>query len=103
MTSKPRPELSIPDHEVLRKIGGGAYGEVWLARGVTGALRAVKIVWHDDFEDEKGFQREFEGIKKYEPVSRDHPGLVNILHVGRSASEGESFYYYVMELRLSLW
>ncbi|MGE9269435.1 MAG: SUMF1/EgtB/PvdO family nonheme iron enzyme, partial [Verrucomicrobiales bacterium] len=27
----------------------------------------------------------------------DHPGLVNVLHVGRSA-DGESFYYYVMEL-----
>ena len=32
----------IPDHEVLRCIGKGAYGEVWMARGLTGALRAVK-------------------------------------------------------------
>ena len=97
-TSKVRPEPKIPDHEVLRKIGGGAYGEVWLAQGVTGALRAVKTVWHNDFEDERGFEREFEGILKYEPISRDHPGLVHILHVGRAEAEDEPFYYYVMEL-----
>lgn len=97
MASNLRPSPNIPDHDVLRKIGGGAYGEVWLARGVTGALRAVKVVWRDDFEDERGFEREFEGILKFEPISRDHPALVNILHVGRG-KEGEPFYYYVMEL-----
>lgn len=95
--NSPRPDPVIPDHEVLRKVGGGAYGEVWLARGVTGALRAVKVLWREDFEDERGFEREFEGILKFEPISRDHPGMVNILHVGRSV-DGKAFYYYVMEL-----
>lgn len=97
MPTSKRTNPNIPDHEVLRKIGGGAYGEVWMARAVTGALRAVKVVFREDFSDERTFEREFEGILKFEPISRDHPGLVHILHVGRSP-DATSFYYYVMEL-----
>lgn len=88
---------NIPDHEVLRKIGGGSYGEVWLARAVTGVLRAIKVIWRDDFDNDKDFERELEGIHHYEPLSRNHPGLIPILHVGRTKGEAE-FYYYVMEL-----
>jgi eukaryotic-like serine/threonine-protein kinase len=86
----------IRDHETLRMIGRGAYGEVWIARSVTGALRAVKVVWREDYDYQGAFEREFEAIKKYEPISRRHPGLVPILQVGRNDEEG--FYYYVMEL-----
>ena len=89
MQKKIRPDPLIPDHDVLRKIGGGAYGEVWLARGVTGAMRAVKIVYREDFSDERTFEREFEGILRFEPISRDHLGFVNILHVGRSNDHTE--------------
>ncbi len=60
-------------------------------------MRAVKIVYREDFSDERTFEREFEGILRFEPISRDHRGFVNILHVGRSADES-AFYYYVMEL-----
>jgi len=81
---------------MLRRIGGGSYGEVWLARSVTGALRAVKIVRRDDFDLERTFEREFSGIQRYEKVSQDHSGLVDVLHVGRNNKAG--FYYYVMEL-----
>ncbi|MEM9282917.1 MAG: SUMF1/EgtB/PvdO family nonheme iron enzyme [Verrucomicrobiota bacterium] len=87
---------SIPDFEILGRIGGGAYGEVFLARSVTGMYRAVKVVSREDFEYERTFEREFQGIQRYEQVSKDHPGLVDVLHVGRDDEAG--FYYYVMEL-----
>ena len=86
----------IPDHELLQRIGMGAYGDVWMARNALGSLRAVKVVYRDRFEEERPFQREFQGIVRYEPVSRTHEGLVAILHVGRNDSAG--YFYYVMEL-----
>ncbi|RBP41523.1 PEGA domain-containing protein [Roseimicrobium gellanilyticum] len=89
-------DIPIPDLKLIRRIGSGAYGEVWLAQTITGALRAVKVVWREDFEYEKTFHREFEGIQQFEPISRGHPGLVNVLHVGWNENRG--FYYYVMEL-----
>ncbi|MBI3191839.1 MAG: serine/threonine protein kinase, partial [Pedosphaera parvula] len=87
---------AIPDHELLRRIGRGSYGEVWLARSVTGQFRAVKIVTRQGFEDDHPYEREFSGIEKAEPVSRTHAGLVDILHVGRNEEAG--CFYYVMEL-----
>ena len=69
---------------LLRPIGHGAYGEVWLARNVMGALRAVKIIWRRQFESDRPYNREFEGIQRYEPVSRSSGGLVHVL-VARAA------------------
>ena len=40
-----RPPPNISDHELLRCIGRGSYGDVWLARTVMGEYRAVKIVY----------------------------------------------------------
>ena len=75
-------------------IGRGGYGEIWLARTVTGAFRAVKVVYRSTFETERTFLREFEGMSAFEPISRAHDGFVNILHVGRTAD----YLYYSMEL-----
>ena len=87
----------VPDYEVIRRIGVGAYGEVWLARNVFGEYRAIKMVWRASFgEDDRPFQREFEGIKRFEPISRSHPSQLAILHVGNN--EEANCFYYVMEL-----
>jgi formylglycine-generating enzyme required for sulfatase activity/serine/threonine protein kinase len=81
---------TIPDHELIRSIGRGGYGEIWLAQTITGAWRAVKIV----FPEPEASYREFDGIRSFEPISRHHAGFVNIYHVG----QGDGFFYYTMEL-----
>ncbi len=86
----------IGDYKLVRAIGRGAFGEIWLARSVTGKYFALKIVRRSNFEDDSPYQREFQGIQQYETISRGHPGLVDLLHVGGSESEG--YFYYIMEL-----
>ena len=95
-TGPPAPTPVIPDHELLRCIGRGSFGEVWLAKSVTGQFRAVKVIYRISFETSRPFDREFSGIQRYEPISRSHPGLVTILHVGINKKDG--YFYYIMEL-----
>jgi hypothetical protein len=91
-----RPPPRVADHELIRRIGAGSYGEVWLARSVTGQWRAVKAVSRDRFSSDRPYEREFRGVVQFEPISRSHPSLVQVLHVGRDDEAGA--FYYVMEL-----
>ncbi len=93
LDSAPPP---IPDHELIRPIGEGGFGEVWLARNAVGTFRAVKVVHRRDFEREDNYEREFKGLQRFEPISRSHDGFVDILHLGRNGEAG--YFYYVMEL-----
>ncbi len=85
----------IPEHELIRPIGSGSSGTVWLARNSLGTFRAVKII-QAGASRHRSFQSELNGVLKFEPVSRLHDGLVDILQVGGSDAAG--YFYYVMEL-----
>jgi eukaryotic-like serine/threonine-protein kinase len=91
-----KPPFSIPEHQIIRRIGSGGGGEVWLARNTLGVYRAVKIVRVQEAGGPEAFRSEFAGVLKFEPVSRSHDGLVDILQVG--GGEAEGYFYYVMEL-----
>jgi CHASE2 domain-containing sensor protein len=88
-------DLVIPDHTLVRPVGKGAYGEVWLARNAIGLYHAVKIVKRQAFPNDDPYEREFRGIQSFMPVSRSHPGLVHVLHVGRNDQAG--FFFSIME------
>jgi CHASE2 domain-containing sensor protein len=101
--SFPRPAASVveppdaPDYELFNPpFGEGAYGKVWLARNAAGQWRAVKAVYLANFDQNTDpYEREFSGIKKYQPVSDKHPGLLRVDFVSEKQA---GYFYYVMEL-----
>jgi serine/threonine protein kinase len=89
------PPPPIPEHELIRPIGSGSGGTVWLAKNALGRFRAVKII-RAESSRRHSFDVELSGVHRYEPISRLHDGLVDILQVGGSDAAG--YFYYVMEL-----
>jgi serine/threonine protein kinase len=71
----------LDGHEILRPLGAGGMGEVYLARGAGGALRAFKIVRADqDLEAKAGrFRREVLTLGRL-----THPNIIQIMDAGRT-------------------
>ncbi len=86
----------IPDFDLVRPIGEGGFGRVWLARNrTTGHLRAVKVIplRRSGTTDPAG--REITSLTRLEAnLRRQHPNLLHIHHVGKTADH----LFYVMDL-----
>jgi CHASE2 domain-containing sensor protein len=86
------------DYQLLNPpFGQGAYGKVWLARNAIGQWQALKMVYLANFGGNTDpYEREFNGIKRYKPVSDKHPGLLRVDYVSHKKPAG--YFFYVMEL-----
>lgn len=95
------PLPATPGYELIHPpFAEGSYGKVWLARNRAGRWRALKIVYLAKFEnDPDPYEREYAGIKKYQPISGRHPGLLRVEFVSEKTAEQ---FYYVMELADSI-
>lgn len=88
----------LPDLTLIKCIGKGSFGTVFLAQDRLGRWRAVKVIEPVEAGAPGAIrtEREFAGLRRYEPVSREHPNLLDILFVGTDPASGAL--YYVMEL-----
>ena len=91
-SSVPPPE--VPDLDLLRRIGQGGFGEVWLAMNrATGRLRAVKLIpLRGHRADPAG--REIVSLAHLEAqLGTRHENLLDIHHVGKTAD----YLFYIMD------
>jgi WD40 repeat protein len=83
-------------YDLVREIGSGGFGTVWLARSQTGIWRAVKIVASPSPADREVFRRELSGITRFQAATLGQPTQLAILHV--EADDAQGLLRYVMEL-----
>jgi len=81
------PELT--DFEILKLIGQGTFGQVWLGKErVTGVYRAIKVF------PKTAHDTEMAGLSEFQRRNLQHPNLVQVFLVGQDSDS----YYVVMEL-----
>ena len=96
--SDPRDDASpeVPDFDLIRPIGEGGFGRVWLAANrTTRVLRAVKVIPLQGRGDTDPAGREITSLTRLEAnLRRQHSNLLGIHHVGKTANH----LFYVMDL-----
>ena len=88
--------LAPAGYALVREIGSGGFGTVWLARSQTGIWRAVKVVASASTTDREVFRRELAGITRFQAATLGQPTQLAILHV--EADDSQGLLRYVMEL-----
>jgi serine/threonine protein kinase len=86
----------VPDYNLIRPIGEGGFGRVWLAANqTTGHLRAVKLIPLRKSGNTDAAGREIMSLTRLEAnLGHRHPNLLGIHHVGKTAE----YLFYVMDL-----
>jgi serine/threonine protein kinase len=85
----------VPDFHLIRPVGSGGFGQVWLATNcTTGHLRAVKVIPLQRAGQKDAAAREISSLTRLEANLRClHPNLIQIHHVGKTARQ----LFYVMD------
>ena len=76
----------VPDFDLVRRIGEGGFGEVWVAvNRTTGQLRAVKLIALARSSRLDPAGREIGGLTRLESgLPSGHPNLLDVHHVGKT-------------------
>lgn len=76
---------------LLTSCGGGAYGDVYYCRDISGRFLAVKIISKKKLG--KDWERELKGVRNYRCITENSPLLLQIYHV----EEDDDSFFYTME------
>ncbi len=72
------PPIAVPNHQLIRCLGAGAFGQVWLARhALTEHYRACKLI-------PESRRIELQGLKQLKQRVPAHPHLLPVEDVGAS-------------------
>jgi serine/threonine protein kinase len=89
-----KPQLKLGRYEVVRELGKGAMGIVYLAKdpliGRLVALKTIRIAAHADDDEAKEFQQRF--IREAQAAGiLNHPAIVTVHDIGQDDASGVSF------------
>src|SRR5476649_2422340 len=93
-SSGERPQLKLGRYEVVRELGKGAMGIVYLAKdpliGRLVALKTIRPASHPDDDESREFQQRFMREAQAAGIL-NHPNIVTVHDIGQDEESGMSF------------